>query len=63
MEIEHILAELRAERAQIEAAILALEKLSIASHKRRGRPPKWLAEIKAAGAARKAPDRKPPGRR
>ena len=63
MEIEHILAELRAERAQIEAAILALEKLSMASFKRRGRPPKWLADLKAGGAARNAPDRKPPARR
>jgi len=36
------LAELRDERAQIEQAILAIERLASGRGKRRGRPPSWM---------------------
>jgi hypothetical protein len=44
MDLTKIIADLRAERAQIEEAILALERLARGEGKRRGRPPKWLSE-------------------
>jgi len=46
MDIEKILEELRLERMQIEEAILSLERLAKDRVKRRGRPPKWVAEAK-----------------
>ena len=42
MDITKILEELRQEHAQLEEAILSLERLA-AGGKRRGRPPAWLA--------------------
>ena len=39
MDIRKILEELRAERAEIEKAINALERVG---RKKRGRPPKWM---------------------
>jgi len=44
MDVSKILAELREERAQIEEAILSLERLAQGRGKRRGRPPSWLAD-------------------
>ncbi len=44
-----MLVQLRNEREQIEAAILALERIAQGGGKRRGRPPKWLAEQNPAG--------------
>ena len=44
MDILKMLAELRAERQQIEEAILAIEHLAVGTRgKRRGRPPKWMS--------------------
>ena len=43
MDVSKILAELRAERAQLEEAILSLERLARGRGKRRGRPPSWLS--------------------
>lgn len=52
MDILKMLAELRAERAQIEQAILVVERLAAATRgKRRGRPPKWVAAAQAEGPA------------
>ena len=47
MDVQKILKELRAERERIDQAITTLEQAA-ASHgqKRRGRPPKWLAEAR-----------------
>jgi hypothetical protein len=43
MDILKMLAGLRAERQQIEEAILAVERLAVGTRgKRRGRPPKWM---------------------
>jgi hypothetical protein len=50
MDVAKILDDLRRERAQIEEAILTLERLAEGRGKRRGRPPRWLAE-----ARKKAP--------
>ena len=45
MDVTKILAELKAEREQIEEAILSLERLARGRGPRRGRPPAWMAEI------------------
>jgi hypothetical protein len=47
MEILKMLADLRHERAQIEEAIIAIERLALGSGKRRGRPPAWMAAASA----------------
>ena len=49
-----MLSELRAERAQIEEAIIALERLASGRGKRMGRPPAWMkahagGEVKRRG--------------
>jgi len=44
MDITQILAELRQERAQIEEAIVSMERLA-SNRQRLGRPPAWMAEI------------------
>lgn len=49
MDIEAILKELRDEHAQLNEAILAIERMATGQGKRRGRPPAWLAAVKAAG--------------
>ncbi len=46
MDVAKILDDLRRERAQIEEAILTLERLAEGRGKRRGRPPRWLAEAR-----------------
>jgi hypothetical protein len=68
MDVTRILAELRAERAQLEEAILSLERLARGRGKRRGRPPAWLSNEPSEGgnsvsAASEAPKRRgrPPG--
>jgi hypothetical protein len=45
MDVSKILAELKAEREQIEEAILSLERLARGRGKGRGRPPAWMAEV------------------
>ena len=44
MDVTKILAELKAEREQIEEAILSLERLAQGRGRRRGRPPSWMSE-------------------
>jgi len=44
MDVSKILAELKAEREQIEQAILSLERLARGRGRGPGRPPNWLAE-------------------
>ena len=43
MDVSKILAELKAEREQIEEAIVSLERLARGRGKRRGRPPAWMS--------------------
>jgi AT hook motif len=49
MDIAKMLADLRAERDQLVEAIITLERLAAGRGKRRGRPPKWMAEVKRRG--------------
>jgi hypothetical protein len=49
MDINKMLAELRSERQQIEEGIIVLERLARGRGKRRGRPPKWMTEVKRRG--------------
>jgi hypothetical protein len=52
MELTKMIAELRAERAAIDEALAALDRIARASiGKRRGRPPAWLAAANAAAAS------------
>jgi hypothetical protein len=44
MDVMKIMADLRQERLQIEAAIVSLERLARSNGRRRGRPPAWLAD-------------------
>ena len=44
-----MLAELRAEREQVEEAILVLERMAGGRGKRQGRPPKWMTGTKLRG--------------
>jgi hypothetical protein len=46
MDITKMLAELRLQRDQIIEAIAVLERLAAGRGKRRGRPPKWMVELK-----------------
>ena len=55
MDVTIILAELKAEREQIEGAILSLERLAQGRAPRRGRPPAWMSEMTAKRRGR------PPG--
>jgi len=47
-----MLAELRQELAQIDEAILTMERLALGRGKRRGRPPKWMVTAKPRGRPR-----------
>jgi hypothetical protein len=49
MDVSKILIELRAEREQLEEAILSLERLARGRGRRRGRPPAWMADAKKRG--------------
>ena len=44
MDVAKILAELKAEREQIEAAIISLERLARGRVRGPGRPPNWMAD-------------------
>jgi hypothetical protein len=46
MDLLKMLTELRAELSQIEAAIIAFERIARGQRKRRGRPPKWMSQSK-----------------
>jgi hypothetical protein len=49
MDTNKMLAELRAERDQLNEAILLFERLVAGRGKRRGRPPAWMALVKRRG--------------
>ena len=55
MDVSKILAELRDERAQIEEAILSLERLAQGRGRRRGRPPAWMSSTEATPKRRGRP--------
>ncbi len=49
LDIEKMLDELRAERDQLDEAIITLERLAAGRGKRRGRPPAWMTAVKRRG--------------
>jgi hypothetical protein len=49
MDINRILAELREERKNLEQVIIAFERMAVKRGKRRGRPPKWMSNVKRRG--------------
>ena len=51
MDILKMLAELRADREQVEQAIMVLERIARGQGKRRGRPPAWMSQVKKRGRA------------
>ena len=53
MDMLKMLAEMRQERAQIEEAILVLERLASGQGRRRGRPPAWMTAAAANGPKRR----------
>ena len=55
MDFIKMVAELRRERAQLEQAIIALERLALGQGKRRGRPPAWRAAEAAVPGRRGRP--------
>ena len=44
-----MLREMRAESEMLEEAIITLERLARGRGKRRGRPPKWMSQVKRRG--------------
>ncbi len=42
MDVLRMLSELRAERDQLEEAIITIQRLAAGQGKRRGRPPAWM---------------------
>ena len=58
-----MLSELRSEREHIEQAIVVLENLARGGGKRRGRPPKWMAQVKLQEAVQAAPKGRGPKRK
>jgi hypothetical protein len=59
MELTKVIAELRAERAAIDEALAALDRIARASvGKRRGRPPAWLAATNGAIPMSEEPKKK-----
>jgi hypothetical protein len=53
MDILSMLSELRAERDQLEEAIITIQRLAAGQGKRRGRPPAWMKAQTNAGTPRK----------
>lgn len=49
MDVLKMLAELHAEREQVEEAIIVLERMAPGRGRRRGRLPKWMTEMKRRG--------------
>jgi hypothetical protein len=59
MDIMKMLSDLRTEHSQIDEAILVLERLATGQGKRRGRPPKWLSQLRDERKSRtKAPKKR-----
>ena len=54
MNLNTILEELRREREHLDQVIMSVERLALGGAKRRGRPPKWMAEAKSATSSKKA---------
>ena len=59
MNITEILAELRRERDRLDEAILSIERLIYRGQRKRGRPPKLLAQARDEAAKGSAAGQKP----
>jgi hypothetical protein len=60
MDLNKILAELKEEKLRVEEAIMALQRVGLATGgKRRGRPPKWMMDAKQKEDAPKKRGRPP----
>ena len=59
MDVSKILAELKAEREQIEEAVLGLERLARGRGRGPGRPPNWMADIAPKRRGRRTGSRSP----
>ena len=44
MDLHKMITELQAEKARLDEAIQALERLTAGKLRRRGRPPRWMAD-------------------
>jgi hypothetical protein len=53
MDILKMIAELQAERAAVDDALIVLERLAHTRGKRRGRPPLWMSVVRNNGPALK----------
>ncbi len=53
MDVTKMIAELRAERAAIEEALVVLERIARNRGGRRGRPPVWMSVIRGGATAPK----------
>jgi hypothetical protein len=53
MELEAILKQLREELVDVNTGILVFERLAAGKPRGRGRPPKWLAQVKEAAPKRR----------
>ncbi len=51
MDLNNILEQLRQQRDHVDESIAALERIASGMGRRRGRPPKWMAQASAANAA------------
>jgi len=49
MDLDKMLAELRAERDQVDEVILALQRIAAGRGRRRGRPRAWVSNVKRRG--------------
>ena len=58
MDVDVILKELREDLALMNEAILTIERLAAGGKRRRGRPPKWMQEVKTHLPKRRG---RPPG--
>ncbi len=59
MDLHSILKQLHEQLAKVNSSIQALERIEGGKPRGRGRPPKWLAEAKAADAPKRRG--RPPG--
>jgi hypothetical protein len=60
MDLDKILAQLRNELQDLDAAIESLQRLQLRG-KRRGRPPSWLSAAKKPGSPPRGPKTRRPG--
>jgi hypothetical protein len=63
MDLNSILDQLRQQRDHVDESIAALERIASGMGRRRGRPPKWMAQAAAATPAPAKKRGRPPGKK